>query len=100
MQEFRSVGDAWVFLVNATVQNGTPMGSEGLELLGASVAFLAAAERDPIVERFGEQALRKLLQRVSSSPATTGDLIIQQVHSHAAGQTQFDDITMVAFGRM
>jgi len=55
---------------------------------------------NPQGERFGEQALRKLLARAAASPATTGDLLIQQVHSHAAGQTQFDDITMVAFGRM
>jgi serine phosphatase RsbU (regulator of sigma subunit) len=55
---------------------------------------------NPQGDRFGELALRKLLAITSASPATTGELLIQQVHSHAAGQTQFDDITMVAFGRM
>jgi hypothetical protein len=70
MQEFRSVGDAWVFLVNATVQDGSPMGSEGLELLGASVAFVAATDRDPIVERFGEPAMMADMRGVFFGGAT------------------------------
>ena len=51
---FPSVGQAWVSLVKAIVQKGAPMGSEGLELLGVSVGFPAAVDRDPVLERFGD----------------------------------------------
>jgi serine phosphatase RsbU (regulator of sigma subunit) len=49
---------------------------------------------------FGEPALRKILAKTSASPSATGDLLIKEVQSHVAGHTQFDDITMVAFGRL
>ncbi len=57
MSEFRSLGEAWIYLLRAVVQGGRPMESEGLELLGVNVTFPAAADPDPIVERFGDAAM-------------------------------------------
>ena len=64
MNEFSSLGEAWVWLLNAIVRKGDPMGSEGLELLGVSVAFAAAAETDPIVERFGDATMVAEMRKV------------------------------------
>jgi serine phosphatase RsbU (regulator of sigma subunit) len=54
---------------------------------------------NPQNERFGEPQLRKLLVQAPAGPAAAGEALIQQVRHHAAGRAQFDDITMVAFGR-
>src|SRR3974390_1076753 len=57
MNEFSSLGEAWVWLLHAIAQDGQPMASEGLELLGVSVAFPVAAGSDPILERFGDATM-------------------------------------------
>ena len=57
MNKFSSLGEAWIGLLNAIVQDGEPMEGEGLELLGASVDFPAAADSDPILERFGDATM-------------------------------------------
>ena len=55
---------------------------------------------NPKNERFGEASLKKLLQKVPGGPAATGEFLIQNVRNHVAGRAQFDDITLVAFGRI
>ena len=64
MREFRSIGEAWVCLVNAIMQDGKAMGSEGLELLGVSVAFPAAQDSDPVLERFGDTRMITEMKQV------------------------------------
>jgi serine phosphatase RsbU (regulator of sigma subunit) len=54
---------------------------------------------NPATERFGEVRLRELLAQGPAEPAEVGEELIRQVRDHAAGRTQFDDITLVAFGR-
>jgi serine phosphatase RsbU (regulator of sigma subunit) len=54
----------------------------------------------PENERFGDQALRLHLASGPAMPAAAGESLLQQVRKHAAGQSQFDDITLVAFGRI
>jgi len=54
---------------------------------------------NPQNERFGDPMLRKLFLAAPAGPAAAGESLIQHVRNHVAGRTQFDDITMVAFGR-
>jgi len=54
---------------------------------------------NPQNERFGDAGLRAMLSKAPQGPAAAGEMIVQQVRTHAAGRSQFDDITMVAFGR-
>jgi hypothetical protein len=64
MKRFCSVGEAWLYLVEAIVRNGSAMGEEGLELVGTSLVFPAAMDNDPIIERFGEGAMISAMRRV------------------------------------
>ena len=57
MNNFSSLGEAWICLLNTVVRDGEPMESEGLELLGVSVAFPAVTDSDPILERFGDATM-------------------------------------------
>jgi serine phosphatase RsbU (regulator of sigma subunit) len=50
-------------------------------------------------DRFGEPRMVEHLTRAPASAAALGDALLQQVRRHSAGQHQFDDITLVAFGR-
>jgi len=50
-------------------------------------------------ERFGDAGLRSMLTKAPPGPAAAGEMLVQQVRNHAAGRSQFDDITMIAFGR-
>ena len=54
---------------------------------------------NPQNERFGEPMLRKLFLAAPAGPTAAGEALIQDVRNHVAGRAQFDDITMVAFGR-
>src|SRR5207248_9607626 len=45
----------WINLVNLTLQAGTPMGGEGVELLRVEVSFPATSAPDAIIQRFGER---------------------------------------------
>jgi serine phosphatase RsbU (regulator of sigma subunit) len=54
----------------------------------------------PDSERFGDQAVRKHLATCPSTAAAAGESLLQQVRKHSSGQTQFDDITLVAVGRI
>ena len=57
MNEFSSLGEAWLWLLRAIVREGSPMQEEGLELLCNNVTFPAVADRDPILEQFGDAAM-------------------------------------------
>jgi hypothetical protein len=52
--KFGSLGQTWINLVELTAQTGTPLADEGCEVLGVTVSFPAACEKDPIIERFGD----------------------------------------------
>ena len=54
---------------------------------------------NPEDERFGDAEAPPALPRGARGAAAAGEALVQQVHNHVAGRTQFDDITMVAFGR-
>ena len=48
---------------------------------------------------FGEQRLRKALAQAPKGVAAAGEAILAAVHEHASGRSQFDDITLLCFGR-
>jgi phosphoserine phosphatase RsbU/P len=54
---------------------------------------------NPQNERLGDARFRSLLASAPQGTAAAGEAIIHHVHNHAAGRAQFDDITIVAFGR-
>lgn len=49
--------------------------------------------------QFGPKRLRACLQDVHDSPRELGERILRAVQDHAAGCSQFDDITLVCLGR-
>jgi thymidylate synthase len=60
--------------VERIVLAGTPMGDEGLELLGANVCFPLASSEDEILERFGDQKMISEMKKVffSEEPNSLG----------------------------
>jgi sigma-B regulation protein RsbU (phosphoserine phosphatase) len=54
---------------------------------------------NPQDERLGEAAARRHLSAGPASLVADDESLIQLVNSHAAGRAQFDDTTVVAFGR-
>jgi sigma-B regulation protein RsbU (phosphoserine phosphatase) len=54
---------------------------------------------NPQNERFLDAGVRKMLTDAPAGPAAAGEMLVQRVRTHAAGRSQFDDITLVAFGR-
>jgi hypothetical protein len=93
MNEFSSLGEAWIWLLSAILRDGRPMHKEGLELLCASVAFPAVADGDPILERFGDVAMMAEMKTVFF-----GDDVGRLGHSYAklmrgpAGRNDLEDI--------
>jgi phosphoserine phosphatase RsbU/P len=55
--------------------------------------------RDRNDELFGEHRLREALAQAPQGVAAVGEAILATVHDHASGRSQFDDITLVCFGR-
>ena len=49
---------------------------------------------------FGEQRLRQTLAGASPGAAAAGEAIQAAVRDYSTGRTQFDDITIVCFGRL
>jgi len=49
--------------------------------------------------RFGEERLHKTVAEAPRGVAAVGEAILAAVRDHASGRPQFDDITMVSFGR-
>ena len=55
--------------------------------------------RDRGDQLFGEQRLRNALAQATGGAAAVGEAILAAVREHAVGRSQFDDITLVCFGR-
>ena len=55
--------------------------------------------RDRHDESFGEHRLREALAQAPQGVAAVGEAVLATVHDHASGRSQFDDITLVCFGR-
>ena len=51
-------------------------------------------------ESFGEERLRQTLSQARQGAAAAGEAIVAAVNDFARGPTQFDDITIVCFGRL
>jgi phosphoserine phosphatase RsbU/P len=51
-------------------------------------------------KRFGDQRLRDELAQAPKGVAAVGEAILAAVRDHASGRPQFDDITLVCFGRI
>lgn len=54
---------------------------------------------NPRNDRFGDAMLRETFLEAPAGPAAAGEFLVQHVRDHVAGRAQFDDITMVTFGR-
>lgn len=50
--------------------------------------------------RFSDARLRELLALPHPSPREAGEAVLHDIRAHAAGRPQFDDVTMVAVGRL
>lgn len=50
-------------------------------------------------QRFGRESLLRVLGEAHRGAAATGEAVLAAVRAHAAGRSQFDDITIVCFGR-
>jgi phosphoserine phosphatase RsbU/P len=92
-------------------ESGTPLGIDGgracrsvtVSLEPGDVVVLysdgvtdARNRRD---ESFGEDRLRETLAQAPQSVAAVGEAILAAVREHSARRSQFDDITIVCFGR-
>ena len=55
--------------------------------------------RDAAGEFFGRARLLRVLTEAPRGAAPTGEAILAAIREHAAGRPQFDDITLVCFGR-
>ena len=55
--------------------------------------------RDRRDQRFGEGRFRAALADAPSGVAGIGEALLAAVREHASGRSQFDDITLVCFGR-
>jgi thymidylate synthase len=90
---FRSLGETWIHLVEMTVQNGTALTDEGLELLEAQVAFPAETQADELIRQFGDARMIAEMDRVffGDKPNSLG-------HSYAklmrgpGGQHDLEDV--------
>jgi thymidylate synthase len=59
-----SLGRVWVDLLDHIVREGTPMGDEGLELLGRTVSFPLTSHPDDVLDRFADQKMMQEMQKV------------------------------------
>ena len=64
--KFATLGETWLWLVQKTLETGTPLGDEGLELLGVQVSFPAAVDHtaDPLLARFGNPRMIDQMDKV------------------------------------
>jgi thymidylate synthase len=72
--EFDTLGEAWINLVQVTLQAGLNADSEYYELLGARVSFPAADQTDAVVAQYGNSRLMAEMEKVffSEAPNTLG----------------------------
>jgi serine phosphatase RsbU (regulator of sigma subunit) len=92
-------------------ESGTPLGvardaaygsiTVGLEPGDVVVLYTDGATDalDRLGQRFGEVRFQRALAEAPDGAAAVGEAIFATVHDHAAGRSQFDDITVVCFGR-
>jgi thymidylate synthase len=59
-----TLGESWFNLVQRTVQTGTSVNNETLEVLGAQVVFSSAAQSDPFIRQFGDNRMMTEMDRV------------------------------------
>ena len=91
--KFSSLGQTWVNLVELTVRTGTPLGEEGYEVLGITVGFPAACEKDTILEAFGDAQMMAEMTKVFFNEGTNA-----LGHSYAhlvrgpGGRPDFEDV--------
>jgi thymidylate synthase len=52
--ESPTLGQSWIDLVNRIFRLGSPMGEEGMELLGVQVQYPALTEGDAVIREFGD----------------------------------------------
>jgi thymidylate synthase len=63
-QRYGSLGEAWINLVQMTVQNGSPLNGECLELLEAKVSFPAMTDGDELIRQFGDGRMMAAMENV------------------------------------
>jgi thymidylate synthase len=87
-----ALGRAWVNLVDNILQGGTPMGDEGLELLGSTVAFRITS-LDEILDRFADQAMIAEMKKVffRESPNSLGHSYAKLIRG-PGGRSDFQDV--------
>jgi thymidylate synthase len=61
---FRSLGEAWLNLVQLTVQNGISVDGETLEILEVRVAFPACAGGDELIRQLGDSRMMTEMEKV------------------------------------
>jgi serine phosphatase RsbU (regulator of sigma subunit) len=54
----------------------------------------------PDNSRYSEARLRDFLADTPGTPRQVGEGVVEEVRKHVAGRSQFDDITLVVFGRL
>jgi thymidylate synthase len=59
-----SLGEAWLLLLERTLEKGMPMGDEGYELLGVQASFPAANQPDTVLARFGDAQMLNEMGKV------------------------------------
>ena len=91
--KFGSLGQTWINLVELTVRTGTPLGDEGCEVLGVTVSFPAACEKDSILETFGDAQMMAEMAKVFFSE---GSNALGHSYAHLVrgpgGRHDFEDV--------
>lgn len=91
--------------------SGVPLAIDGSSVYEASLARLEPGEfvvlytdgvpdaMDLSNARYTDSRFRDLLARPHTSPREAGEAVAADLRAHASGRAQFDDVTLVAFGR-
>lgn len=90
---YQSLGEAWINLVQRTLNDGAPLGDEAIELLNVQAAFPADNEPDVLLARFANAEVIAEMQKVffTNEPNALG-------HSYAArmkgpgGRADLEDV--------
>jgi thymidylate synthase len=88
----KSLGEAWVDLIDFTIRAGQLL-DEAYEVLGVNVTFSAASTSDELIERFGDRRMIQEMRKVFFESSENGP-----GHSYAAllrgpgGRNDFADI--------
>jgi thymidylate synthase len=62
--KFGSIGETWLHLVETTVQNGSPLNGECVEITEAKVAFPAHPQKDEVIGQFGDNRMVAEMEKV------------------------------------